>query len=32
MPTLWTNSYLIAATGRAILNVINWYVGNQPNA
>ena len=32
MPTLWTNSYFVATTGGATLEVIKRYVENQPNA
>ena len=32
MPTLWTNSYLVATTGGATLEVVNRYVENQRNA
>jgi putative transposase len=32
LPTLWTNSYFVATTGGATLEVIKHYVANQPNA
>jgi putative transposase len=32
MPTLWTNSYFVATTGGATLEVIKRYVENQRNA
>jgi putative transposase len=32
MPTLWTNSYFVATTGGATLEVIKKYVENQRNA
>jgi putative transposase len=31
LPTLWTNSYFVATTGGAPLNVIKRYVENQKN-
>ncbi len=31
MPTLWTNSYFVATTGGATLEVIKQYVENQRN-
>jgi putative transposase len=31
MPTLWTNSYSVATTGGATLEVVNRYVENQRN-
>jgi len=31
MPTLWTNSYFVATTGGATLEVVKRYVENQPN-
>ena len=32
MPTLWTNSYFVATTGGATLEVIKRYIENQRNA
>jgi len=32
MPTLWTNSYFVATTGGATLEVVKRYVENQRNA
>jgi putative transposase len=32
IPTLWTNSYLVATTGGATLEVVKRYVENQRNA
>jgi putative transposase len=32
IPTLWTNSYFVATTGGATLDVIKRYVENQRNA
>jgi putative transposase len=32
LPTLWTNSYFVATTGGATLEVIKRYVENQRNA
>jgi putative transposase len=31
MPTLWTNSYFVATTGGATLEIIKRYVENQRN-
>jgi len=31
LPTLWTNSYLVATVGGATLEVVKQYVENQPN-
>jgi putative transposase len=31
MPTVWTNSYFVATTGGATLDVIKRYVENQRN-
>jgi putative transposase len=32
MPTLWTNSYFVATTGGATLEIVKRYVENQRNA
>jgi len=32
MPTLWTNSYFVATTGGATLQIIQRYIENQRNA
>jgi putative transposase len=32
MPTLWTNSYFVATTGGATLEIIKRYIENQRNA
>ena len=31
LPTLWTNSYVVATVGGATLEVVKRYVENQPN-